>query len=420
VFYNSYHNLIHEESSRDAPRIAYLQGFSINLSMSSSSLTRTVPVLLIVASILIGSPFVMASQQQAGLTQAEQEEENRMLSTQALTTQYLDNGDKQIDGVIFTPRWSDVVFVEPSSVSVLFADCLPGEFAVSAQQMLGGSQLGGFGLNVLESYALALPNDYMVWFMVVENVNDNERLPASAGVICVSDRDIDTENSATTIISNPVFKQQVNNIIKQFIKIENKQIINLQQIINIKQQITQTAIQIAIGGGNVTQIINQSASQIVASNGTNINQILNQTASQTVASNATNVNQTIGQTANQTVASNATNVNQTIGQTANQAAGGVTPGDTTAPVITVPEDITEEATGPDGAQVSFEVSAEDDVDGPVDVSCDHNSGGTFPIGDTIVTCTAEDFAGNTAEESFTITVEEPADEDATQGNSTEE
>jgi hypothetical protein len=389
--------------------------------MSSSSLTRTVPVLLIVASILIGSPFVMASQQQAGLTQAEQEEENRMLSTQALTTQYLDNGDKQIDGVIFTPRWSDVVFVEPSSVSVLFADCLPGEFAVSAQQMLAGSELGGSGLNVLESYALALPNDYMVWFMVVENVNDNERLPASAGVICVSDTDIDTANSASTIILRPEFKQQVNNIIKQFIKIENKQIINLQQIINIKQQITQTAIQIAIGGGNVTQIINQSASQIVASNGTNINQILNQTASQTVASNATNlnVNQTIGQTANQTVASNATNVNQTIGQTANQAAGGVTPGDTTAPVITVPEDIIEEATGTNGATVSFEVSAEDDVDGPVDVSCDHNSGETFPIGDTVVTCTAEDFAGNTAEESFTITVEEPADGDATQGNSTE-
>jgi HYR domain-containing protein len=261
----------------------------------------------------------------------------------------------------------------------------------------------------------------MVWFMVVENVNDNERLPASAGVICVSDTDIDTANSASTIILRPEFKQQVNNIIKQFIKIENKQIINLQQIINIKQQITQTAIQIAIGGGNVTQIINQSASQIIASNGTNISQILNQTASQTVASNATNlnVNQTIGQTANQTVASNATNVNQTIGQTANQAAGGVTPGDTTAPVITVPEDIIEEATGTNGATVSFEVSAEDDVDGPVDVSCDHNSGETFPIGDTVVTCTAEDFAGNTAEESFTITVEEPADGDATQGNSTE-
>src|SRR5215218_9255506 len=61
------------------------------------------------------------------------------------------------------------------------------------------------------------------------------------------------------------------------------------------------------------------------------------------------------------------------------------PEDTTPPVITVPEDITEEATSPDGAEVSFEeeVTAEDDVDGAVDVSCDYNSGDTFPIGETV-------------------------------------
>jgi hypothetical protein len=54
---------------------------------------------------------------------------------------------------------------------------------------------------------------------------------------------------------------------------------------------------------------------------------------------------------------------------------------------------------PDGATVSFEeVSAEDDVDGSVDVSCNHNSGEIFPIGEAVVTCTAE--------ESFTITVQD--------------
>jgi hypothetical protein len=62
--------------------------------------------------------------------------------------------------------------------------------------------------------------------------------------------------------------------------------------------------------------------------------------------------------------------------------------------------------GPNGAQVSFEVSAQDDVDGPTDVDCDHNSGDTFPIGETLVTCTAEDLAGNSAEESFTVTVQD--------------
>ena len=84
------------------------------------------------------------------------------------------------------------------------------------------------------------------------------------------------------------------------------------------------------------------------------------------------------------------------------------PEDTTPPVITVPEDITEEATSPYGAEVSFEeeVTAEDDVDGAVDVSCDYNSGDTFPIGETVVTCTAEDAADSAAEESFAVTVQD--------------
>ena len=276
---------------------------------SSLSLTQTAPVILVVLGILIGSPLAIASLQQAGLTQEEQEKADRMYSVQGLTTQYLEEGDKRIGGLIFTPRWGDVVFVDPATVSVIFADCLPGEFAVSSEQILGGSDL-----NVLESYGIAMPNDFMMWLMVVENLNETDKLPASAGVICVSDRDIDTENSASTTILRPEYKQQINNIIKQFIKVENNQVVNLQQIINIRQEITQIAIQIALGGGNVTQIINQTASQIVASNGTNISQIIGQAANQTVGANATNVNQTIGQAANQTVGANATNVNQTIGQ----------------------------------------------------------------------------------------------------------
>jgi hypothetical protein len=66
-----------------------------------------------------------------------------------------------------------------------------------------------------------------------------------------------------------------------------------------------------------------------------------------------------------------------------------------------------EATSPEGTQVSFEVSAQDDEDGPTDVDCDHNSGETFPIGETVVRCNAEDLAGNRADEkSFTITVQD--------------
>ena len=78
--------------------------------------------------------------------------------------------------------------------------------------------------------------------------------------------------------------------------------------------------------------------------------------------------------------------------------------DSAPPVIAVPTDITVDATGPGGAVVSYAVSAEDDIDGIVPVTCAPPSGSTFPIGDTTVTCTATDAAGNSASASFTVQV----------------
>jgi hypothetical protein len=90
----------------------------------------------------------------------------------------------------------------------------------------------------------------------------------------------------------------------------------------------------------------------------------------------------------------------------------VTIQDTTPPAISVPtEDITAEATSPNGVQIPFEVSSQDDVDGAVEVSCDHNSGETFPIGETVVTCEATDSSGNPAEKSFNIVVVGPVTDD---------
>jgi hypothetical protein len=79
--------------------------------------------------------------------------------------------------------------------------------------------------------------------------------------------------------------------------------------------------------------------------------------------------------------------------------------DTTPPDLTVPANITAEATGPNGAAVTFTVSAQDLVDGAVTPDCDATSGATFGLGTHTVKCTASDVAGNTsAEKSFTITV----------------
>lgn len=86
------------------------------------------------------------------------------------------------------------------------------------------------------------------------------------------------------------------------------------------------------------------------------------------------------------------------------------------PELTVPADITAEATGADGAVVTFSVSAraggggdgDDDHNGrpdsgPISTSCAPASGSTFALGTTSVTCTATD-GGGTTTDSFNVTV----------------
>lgn len=85
----------------------------------------------------------------------------------------------------------------------------------------------------------------------------------------------------------------------------------------------------------------------------------------------------------------------------------VTAGDTTAPVLNLPSNIGPvEATGSGGAVVTYTATATDAVDGSVSVNCDPDSGSTFALGTTTVNCSATDAAGNTANGSFTVTVED--------------
>ncbi|QHC69304.1 HYR domain-containing protein [Rathayibacter sp. VKM Ac-2801] len=78
--------------------------------------------------------------------------------------------------------------------------------------------------------------------------------------------------------------------------------------------------------------------------------------------------------------------------------------DRTGPTVSVPKSIAADATTPSGAVVTFAPSAKDAVDGAVEATCAPASGSTFAIGDTTVTCTASDSAGNTGESRFVVTV----------------
>lgn len=80
--------------------------------------------------------------------------------------------------------------------------------------------------------------------------------------------------------------------------------------------------------------------------------------------------------------------------------------DITGPDITVPADIAGvEATSSSGAVVTYVApTATDAVDGTDLVTCDMNSGDTFPIGTTTVHCSSTDTATNASNKTFNVTV----------------
>ncbi len=73
------------------------------------------------------------------------------------------------------------------------------------------------------------------------------------------------------------------------------------------------------------------------------------------------------------------------------------------PTITTPNDpVIAESTGPQGAIVSFDVSASDDVGGNIVPQCIPSSGSTFRMGETTVNCTAIDGSDNLEEKSHLL------------------
>ncbi len=85
------------------------------------------------------------------------------------------------------------------------------------------------------------------------------------------------------------------------------------------------------------------------------------------------------------------------------AVVNVTVVDTTPPTVACSADITTRASGPNGAAVTYIASATD-AGGLASFACVPASGSTFAIGETTVTCSATDAAGNSASCSFKVTI----------------
>jgi PKD repeat protein len=415
----------------------------ISTSRKGASALALLMITMMIGGFLFAAPSLSTAQQQqtnrgAGivttpppLTPEEQQLQERLQGIINATTRNLLQGQKQVDGLVYTPRWSNPVWVEADSLSIAFAYCLPGEFAESGQHILGGSDL-----EVLESYVLAITNDFSGWLIVVENENENARLPAAVGAICSSDA-----NVIEARILSPQEQTVINNVIQQFSTIRNIQITNITQVINIINNVTRpppTNNTGDGGGGNTTDPltvqailadIDQDATPVVlfetstdggrppyaclwdlgdgtTSDACNVSHIYENVGTYTATVTVTD---SVGQTASDSI--EGISITNTGGGGNNT---GEIPSNWQRPVITVPDDITVQAIGPAGGPVAFEVTATETLEGEtytVPVTCDPESGGTFPIGVTVVACTAmgtifDNGQRHTTQESFTITVQE--------------
>src|SRR5918996_1867612 len=294
-----------------------------------SSLTRTASVLslMAVAAILFAASLATGPQTAATTTTTTTTltpEEEDVEETQETATENLTEEDRDVNGIEFTPRWGAISTLEPDSIDVLFADCLEDEFAVSNQFVFETSDI-----IASQSFPVAFEDDddviAMTWIAVVENTHSTDDKAASIGVICASENDDDDDDDDDVDIDFST-KTTINNVVKNFIRVENNQIVNLNNIINIRQEIVQNAIQIlSITGNNntVNQVINQAATQIAnvnATTPTEIQEIIDQNAQQqgviSGTGNQTSLSQLIEQDAAQQAnvtegeAGNATDIDQ--------------------------------------------------------------------------------------------------------------
>lgn len=76
----------------------------------------------------------------------------------------------------------------------------------------------------------------------------------------------------------------------------------------------------------------------------------------------------------------------------------------TKPTLSIPKQVTQEATGPTGANVAFSTSSQDKEDGSLTPMCSPASGSTFSIGTTSVSCTVTDSNNNSVSGTFTVTI----------------
>jgi hypothetical protein len=208
---------------------------------------RRTPLIALLGAVLI----ILAVTPTAALATKQEIED-----TIDFTDEFLDDDMQEIGPLRFTPRWSEVESVAPKRIGVFFADCRPGEFPMSGQQILQSSQL-----RVIESYAVAMPDDFISWVFAIKNNDDDRRKFLAVGAICAGESGVEPREPV-------VSSQEVNNIINNIVVIREGDVVQnidididmrVNQAVEIRQTVNQIAVQVNNNGGNAQLVVNQIA-----------------------------------------------------------------------------------------------------------------------------------------------------------------
>src|ERR671924_224223 len=215
--------------------------------MSCGRMSRRTPLIA-----LLGAAIIMVAVTPTAALATKQEIEE----TIDFTDKFLDDDMQEIGPLRFTPRWSDVESVAPKRIGVFFADCRPGEFPMSGQQILQSSQL-----RVIESYAVAMPDDFMSWVFAIKNNDDDKRKFLAVGAVCAGESGVEPREPV-------VSSQEVNNIINNIVVIREGDVVQnidinidmkVSQAVEIRQTVNQIAVQVNNNGGNAQLVANKIA-----------------------------------------------------------------------------------------------------------------------------------------------------------------
>lgn len=219
----------------------------------------------LVGSIAAMGPLTTMNNEALAQQQPQQQQlDGRQIvaDTIAVTNRQATSQMKQVGQTEYNTYWAAVEEVQPNSISVLFADCRPGEYPISGEHIFESSRL-----RLIESYEVALQGIWS-WVFTIKNNHDTDPLAVGVAAKCArtlgqpQQSFIVDPSAANNIVQRTIVIQDASNDAggSQDVDIKIKKQINNK--VTIKNAVNNVAIQVNNAQGNASITATQLSQQL--------------------------------------------------------------------------------------------------------------------------------------------------------------